>query len=263
MGILNVTPDSFSDGGLYFGEAARALERIVRMAADGADVIDVGGESTRPGSIGIAADEELKRVIPVIREAAAAVGVPISVDTSKSEVAREALRSGASIVNDVTGLRGDRRLASVVADHGAGVILMHMRGTPRTMQENPSYTDVVAEVIADLRSSIDAALAAGIARERIVVDPGIGFGKTLDHNLEILRRLGELRCLGRPIMVRVSRKSFLGTILDKGVGERLTGTLAASATAIMNGADFLRAHDTRETVEAARVVDAIMGKGRA
>lgn len=263
VGILNATPDSFSDGGAYFGDIEKAVKHIVRMAADGADVIDVGGESTRPGSIGVTADEELKRVIPIIREASQAVRIPISIDTSKSEVALEALRNGASIVNDVTALRGDPRLASVVSDYGAGLILMHMRGMPRTMQEDPVYDDVVAEVIESLKGSIDRALAAGIREERIIIDPGIGFGKTLGHNLEILRRLSEFGILGRPIMVGVSRKSFLGTILGKEVGERLIGTVAASAAAIMNGADFVRTHDTQEAVEAVRVLDAIMGKGRA
>jgi dihydropteroate synthase len=260
MGILNLTPDSFSDGGEYFRQEEKALERIEAMARDGADIIDVGGESTRPGSTGVSADEELARVIPVIREASKRARIPISIDTRKAEVAEEAIKSGASIVNDITGLRGDARMASVVARYGVGLVVMHMKGTPRTMQEKPTYENLIQEIIEGLRASLATARKGGIAEDRVAIDPGIGFGKTAQHNLEILNRLSEFRVLGKPLMVGVSRKSFIGKILNKDVKDCLTGTAAACAVAIMNGADIIRVHDVKEMAELARIVDAIMGK---
>ena len=261
MGILNVTPDSFSDGGEYFNKKDEAIRKIEEMVRDGADIIDIGGESTRPGADNVSAEAELDRVVPIIKEVSRNIGVPISIDTAKAAVAEAAIAGGASIVNDVTGLRGDERMASVVAKGGAGLIVMHMKGTPRTMQENPVYENLIGEIISSLRESIKTALENGVREERIIVDPGIGFGKTVGHNLEILRRLAEFRALGRPIMVGVSRKSFLGKILNADVKERLIGTAAACAIAIMNGASIIRVHDTKEMTEVARVVDAVMGRG--
>lgn len=261
MGILNCTPDSFSDGGEFFQDTGRSLKRIDEMARDGADIIDVGGESTRPGSTGVSAREEMECVIPVIREAARRIDLPISIDTSKSEVAQAAIENGASIVNDVTALKGDPRMARVVAGSGAGVILMHMKGEPRTMQENPLYEDLIGEIISGLRGSIGAALDSGISRDSIMIDPGIGFGKALRHNLEILKNLSAFKALGYPVAIGVSRKAFIGEILKKGVDGRLMGTASACSAAIMNGADVIRVHDTKEMSEVAKMTDAIMGKG--
>ncbi len=261
VGILNLTPDSFSDGGVYFKDIGKALARIEEMAQDGAHIVDIGGESTRPGSRGISADEELDRVIPVIKEASKRIDIPISIDTSKSEVAEAAIISGASLINDVTGLRSDPRMARVAAESGAGVIIMHMKGEPRTMQENPTYCDLMREILSSLRESIDIAADAGVAHDRIVVDPGIGFGKTVEHNLAILNRLSELKVLDKPIMVGVSRKSFIGSVLNKPASARLMGTVSACAIAIANGASLVRVHDTRELVDAAKIADAIKGEG--
>ncbi len=261
MGILNVTPDSFSDGGVYFRQLDRAARHIEEMVRDGADIIDIGGESTRPGSKGVGLDEELDRVVPVIRNASRITNVLISIDTSKSAVAEEAIKNGASIVNDATALRGDPRMASVVAEYGAGLIVMHMKGTPRTMQANPVYKDIAAEIVSCLKESIRIAGEAGIERERIMVDPGIGFGKTAAHNLEILARLEELAALERPVMVGVSRKSFIGTILNRDVKGRLMGTAAACAVAITNGANVIRVHDVKEMADVAKIVDAIVRRG--
>lgn len=261
MGILNITPDSFSDGGEYFNKKDLALKRIEEMAASGADIIDIGGESTRPGAGSVSVEVELDRVIPVIKEASRNINIPISIDTSKAQVAEEAIASGAAIVNDITGLRGDSRMASVVAKSGVGLIVMHMKGAPRTMQDDPVYKDLIGEIIASLKESIDIALENGIKEDKIIVDPGIGFGKATEHNLEILRRLAEFRALNRPVMVGVSRKSFLGKILNAGAKDRLMGTAAACAIAIMNGASIIRVHDIKEMVETARIADAIKGKG--
>src|SRR5919197_4532311 len=242
MGIANVTPDSFSDGGLYL-DPERAIAHGRELAADGADLLDVGGESTRPGASPVGADEELRRVGPVVGALATSEGATVSIDTSKAAVAEAALAAGATVVNDVTALRGDPELAGVCAASGCEVVLMHMLGTPRTMQEDPRYDDVVAEVKSFLRARIEAAVDAGIAQERISIDPGIGFGKTLAHNLELLRRLRELRELGRPVVVGTSRKSFLGRLTGREVGDRLGGTIASSVLALANGADILRVHD--------------------
>lgn len=246
MGILNVTPDSFY-GGSRTSLSTDAAERALRMVDEGADVIDVGGESTRPGSRPVPAEVEMERVVPAIEEIRRRSEIPISIDTTKATVAREALARGASVVNDVSALRFDPELAAVVAEGGASVILMHMQGEPETMQVAPSYADVVAEVVAFLTARVEAAVAAGIPRARILVDPGIGFGKRLEDNLALLRGLPRLRALGCPIVVGLSRKRFLGDLLGGlAVEERLEGTIAANAVAVVNGADVLRVHDVRE-----------------
>jgi dihydropteroate synthase len=249
MGVVNVTPDSFSDGGVNFdpGDAAASARR---MLAEGAAIVDVGGESTRPGADGVNADAELRRVVPVLE--ALEGEVPVSIDTSKAEVARRALELGAELVNDVTALRADPELAAAVAESGAYLCLMHMQGEPRTMQLDPRYDDVVSEVAAFLEERLGVAVAAGIAEERVCLDPGIGFGKTVEHNFELIRRLGELTALGRPVLVGISRKSSLGKLL--GDPDATTGSVAASVGAAVaayeRGATILRVHDVREHVEA-------------
>jgi len=257
MGILNVTPDSFSDGGKFLDPEA-AVARGVRMLAEGADIVDVGGESTRPGSEPVSEAREIERVVPVIAALSRLPGALVSVDTTKARVAEEALAAGAAIINDVTALRGDPRMASVAAASGAGVVLMHMLGSPKSMQESPVYGDVVAEIAAFLKERMAAAAAAGIARDAVVVDPGIGFGKTLEHNLEILRRLREFAALGRPLLVGPSRKSFIGGILD-GLPpkDRLEGTAAAVALCAAGGAAIVRVHDVLAMSRVVRVADAI------
>jgi dihydropteroate synthase len=257
MGVVNVTPDSFSDGGLYLDpEAAIAHGR--ELAAVGAEILDVGGESTRPGAEVVPEEEELRRVVPVIR-GLRDLDCQISVDTSKASVAAAALDAGAEIVNDVTALRGDPEMAGLCAERGATVVLMHMLGDPRTMQDDPRYDDVVADVSGFLAERLDAATAAGIAGERVWLDPGIGFGKTANHNMELLRRLGELRELGRPLVVGTSRKSFIGLVDGSGAGERLGGTIASSVIAAAEGADVLRVHDVAEMRQALAVAAAILG----
>jgi len=248
MGVVNVTPDSFSDGGLYL-DAEAAIAHGKELTAAGAAILDVGGESTRPGAQEVPVEEELRRVLPVI-EGLGAAGPEVSVDTSKHAVAAAALEAGATIVNDVTALRGDPEMSAVCAGAGATVILMHMAGTPRTMQDAPRYEDVVDEVKGFLAASLEAALAAGIAEERVWLDPGIGFGKSAEHNLELLRRLGELRELGRPLVVGTSRKSFIGRLDGSGAGERLGGTIASSVLAVAEGAEVLRVHDVAEMAQA-------------
>jgi len=250
MGILNVTPDSFSDGGRFLSPDA-AVKRALIMEKEGADIIDVGGESSRPGAEPVPVEEELRRVIPVLERLRGKLRIPISIDTTKAEVAEAALRAGASIVNDISALRFDPAMASVVAEFGAGLVLMHMLGTPKTMQQDPHYEDVVREVREFLAERALYAQSQGIPREAIAVDPGIGFGKTVEHNLELLRRLPELVELGFPVLVGPSRKSFIGAILGLGVEERLEGTLAACAVAVVRGADILRVHDVREVRRAA------------
>jgi dihydropteroate synthase len=248
MGVVNVTPDSFSDGGVNF-DPDDAVASARRMLDEGAAIVDVGGESTRPGAEGVTVDEELRRVVPVLEQLD---GLPVSIDTSKAEVARRALELGAELVNDVTALRGDPRLAEVVAGSDAYLCLMHMQGEPRTMQADPRYDDVVSEVAAFLEERLRAAVEAGIAEERICVDPGIGFGKTVEHNFELIRRLDELTALGRPVVVGFSRKSSLGKLL--GDPDATTGSVAASVGAAVaayeRGATILRVHDVREHVEA-------------
>lgn len=261
MGVLNVTPDSFSDGGLFV-DPERALDQARRMTEEGADLIDIGGESTRPGAASVSEREELRRVLPVIRLLRRKLPVPISIDTTKAAVAAAALDAGAEIVNDVSAGSGDREMIPLIARTGAGIVLMHRRGTPRTMQRQPRYRDVVAEVRRTLAERIEIALAAGIRRESIAVDPGIGFGKTVDHNLALLAGIQELVGLGVPVVVGVSRKSFLGEILGVAVQDRVEGTLAASLIAVAGGARVIRVHDVLPTVRALRVAEAIWSAGR-
>jgi dihydropteroate synthase len=257
MGVVNVTPDSFSDGGLHLDpDAAAAAAR--RMVADGAAIVDVGGESTRPGSEGVSTEEELGRVVPVLERLQGAV--PVSIDTAKSEVARRALELGAVLVNDVTAFRADPALAEVAAQHDAYVCLMHMKGEPRTMQVDPRYDDVVSEVAAFLEERLAFAVAHGVREDRICLDPGIGFGKTLEHNIELLRRLDVLLALGRPVLVGLSRKSTLGKLAgdSKAKTGPLSASLAAAVAAYERGATILRVHDVREHVEALAVVRALV-----
>jgi dihydropteroate synthase len=256
MGIINVTPDSFSDGGLFL-EPERAIRHARELVAGGADLLDVGGESTRPGARAVTAEEELARVAPVIA-GLGELDVPISIDTSKVTVAEAALDAGAEIVNDVTAMRAEPELAQLCAQRGCEVVLMHMQGDPRTMQENPTYGDVVDDVKAFLVERIEAATDGGVAEDRIWVDPGIGFGKTVEHNLELLGRLGELRELGRPIVVGTSRKSFLGRLTHREVTDRLGATIASSVLALRAGAEVLRVHDVAEVEQAVRVAEAIL-----
>jgi dihydropteroate synthase len=249
MGVVNVTPDSFSDGGLYLDPAA-AIARGRELAAEGADLLDVGGESTRPGSDPVSAGVELDRVLPVIEGLVGAGAAPVSVDTMKAEVARQALAAGASFVNDVTALRHDPEMAGVIAEAGVPVCLMHMLGTPKTMQQDPRYQDVVAEVSEFLLERAAAAEAAGVPRDLICLDPGIGFGKTLDHNLELLAHLERLAGLGYPLLIAVSRKRFLGAITGRGEADRLAATIAANVAALERGAWMFRVHDVRPNREA-------------
>ena len=256
MGIVNVTPDSFSDGGRYF-DAARAVAHGERMAHEGADLIDVGGESTRPGVLPVSAEEEIARVIPVIRGLRRKISLPISIDTMKSQVARAALDEGADVINDISALGFDAAMASLAAAEKAPVVLMHMQGTPRTMQQSPSYGDVVEEVRTYLHSRMQFAVESGVETERIVIDPGIGFGKNLEHNLALLRGLSALTALGRPVLVGTSRKTFLGKLLDAAPEERLEGSLAAAVAAVLAGANIVRVHDVKEAVRAVRIADAL------
>ena len=258
MGVLNVTPDSFSDGGLFLDHDT-AFKHALRMAEEGADIIDIGGESTRPGSDEVPVDQEIDRTAPVVKRLAAELDIPISIDTRKAEVARAALAAGAVIVNDVAGGR-DPGMFGVVRDFGAGLVLMHMLGEPKTMQEDPRYEDVVREVREYLGARLDAAVAAGIERDRLCIDPGLGFGKTYEHNLELMRDIDSLLDLGAPLLVGPSRKSFVGKALgDAPMEERLEGTLAAVAWMAGRGAHVVRVHDVKETVRVLRVVDAIRG----
>ncbi len=258
MGILNVTPDSFSDGG-QFVAADRARAHAHEMVAAGADIIDVGGESTRPGADPVPEDEELRRILPIIERLSVELPVPLSVDTYKASVARKALEAGASMVNDISGLRYSPDMAKIVADSGAALVIMHIKGKPRNMQQNPKYDDVVGEIIDYLEESIETAEKAGVDREKIVIDPGIGFGKNLAHNLELIDRLDELRVLGRPIMLGTSRKKFIGTILDISVPEqRVNGTAASVALGIARGAAIFRVHDVAQMVQVARMTDAMV-----
>jgi len=258
MGVVNVTPDSFSDGGLHL-ERDAAVRHALALAGAGADLIDVGGESTRPGAAEVPLQVELDRVLPVIEAVRATSDVPVSVDTRKAAVAREALRLGAVLVNDVSGLGHDPALATVVAESGAALALMHIQGTPETMQADPRYEDVVAEVIEFLSARVDRAVAAGVARERIWLDPGIGFGKTTGHNLFLLRHLAELRVLGAPILVGTSRKRFIGALSgERPPEQRLPGSLASiAAVAVLHGADVVRVHDVGEARDALAVADAL------
>lgn len=259
MGVLNVTPDSFSDGGKFF-EVESALARARQMVEEGADILDVGGESTRPGAEPVSAEEEMRRVLPVIRGIREFSDVPISIDTYKAPVARAALQAGAQIINDISGLTLDPDLAYVAAQSGAWLVVMHILGTPRTMQQQIHYDDVVGDILAFLRRQMAVAEAAGVPRHRLIADPGIGFGKTAQHNLEIVRRLREFQTLGVPILIGPSRKSFIGKVLDLPPDQRVEGTAAAVAIAIWNGASIVRVHDVLPMVRVARMTDALLGR---
>jgi dihydropteroate synthase len=257
MGILNVTRDSFSDGGLYF-DKSEAIKRAIQMVEEGADIIDIGGESTRPGSEPITIEEELRRTIPVIEVLSKEVDVPISIDTYKSEVAKKALDAGASMVNDISGLRFDPEMSKVVSAYKVPVVIMHIKGTPKDMQQNPVYEALIPEITDYLRDCIILAIESGISEDKIIIDPGIGFGKTFNHNLEIINNLHEFTFLEKPILIGLSRKAFIGKILgDAPVTDRLEGTAAAVAISIMNGANIVRVHDVKEMVKVTKVADAI------
>jgi len=256
MGTLNVTPDSFSDGGQYL-ESNTAIERGITMAREGADIIDVGGESTRPYSRKITVSEELDRVVPVIEGLKKELAIPISIDTCKGEVAQGALKAGASMINDISALRFDPDMASIVAEAGVPVILMHMKGMPENMQKNPTYGDLIPEIFDFLEDAIERSVSAGIKRDLIIVDPGIGFGKTFDHNLKIIKELSRFESLERPVLLGTSNKAFIGHILGKEVYERDTGTMATIAYGVINGAHIVRVHNVRKAVETVRMIEAI------
>lgn len=261
MGVLNITPDSFSDGGKYISKTNNkvnlnaVIEDALKMETDGADFIDVGGESTRPGSETISISKELERVIPVISELKKKISLPISIDTNKSEVAEESLKAGACIVNDISGFRFDERIAEVTAKFNASCILMHIKGTPKVMQKNPVYKNVVKEVYDYLQDSVDLAKRKGV--KQIIIDIGIGFGKSLEHNIELLKNLNKFKKLNCPILIGVSRKSFIDKIYPAPVKDRLEGTIAANTIGIMNGANIIRVHDVLENIKAVRVIDKI------
>ncbi len=253
VGIVNVTPDSFSDGGEFF-EPQRAADRCLQLVEEGADLLDVGGESSRPGAEEVSEEQELERVMPVLEKVSGRIPIPLSIDTVKPRVAREALSAGATIVNDISGLRSEEMVA-VVAERKAAVVVMHMKGTPRTMQDNPRYDDLMTEITDFLEERVSFATSHGVAMDKIMVDPGIGFGKTADDNYEVINRLGELRCLGRPIVVGPSRKSFIGKVTQAGPAQRLFGTAAAVAWCIANGANVVRVHDVKEMKEVTAIAD--------
>jgi dihydropteroate synthase len=256
MGVVNVTPDSFSDGGLFL-DADAAVEHGLRLTAEGADILDIGGESTRPGADPVGEDEELRRVVPVIERLVRSGQARLSIDTTKAAVARAALAAGASLVNDVSALRFDPAMAGLVAETGAGCCLMHMLGEPRTMQEDPRYGDVVSDVKSFLEERLAFAVAEGVDEERVWLDPGIGFGKTVEHNLELLRRLDEIVAIGRPVVVGTSRKSFLGKLAGgRAHGERLPGTIATNVLALERGASVFRVHDVAQNADALAVAAA-------
>ena len=259
MGVLNITPDSFSDGGKYFDSAVmldKVIDDALLMQKAGADFIDIGGESTRPGAQKVSIAEELERVVPVVNALSRKLSIPISIDTYKSEVADECLKEGACIVNDISGFRFDKDIAAVTAKHNASCVLMHIKGTPENMQKDPVYNGVVMEVLNYLRTSAKIAKEAGISQ--IIIDPGIGFGKTLEHNLELIRNVGVLRELGYPVLIGLSRKSFIDKIFPTPVDERIFGTISASTVAINCGADILRVHDVNENFKAVKIADKIL-----
>ncbi len=260
-GVVNLTPDSFSGDGLCCSATgcyplSAVLDHAGQLAGDGADIIEVGGESSRPGARPVTVKEELSRVIPAIKAISKKIKVPLAVDTCKPEVARAAMDNGATLINDITGLK-DPKMAKIAARCKAGVVIMHMKGNPRTMQKNPKYASLIDEIIEYLNSAIERAMTAGIDREKIIIDPGICFGKTLEHNLEILRKLGEFRVLGRPIMVGTSRKSFIGKILNAAADERVFGTVASCVLAVKNGAKLVRVHDVKEVKQALRIIESV------
>ena len=256
MGVLNVTPDSFSDGGHYF-QRDQAIAHGMAMAEDGADIIDVGGESTRPYSQKVSFREEQDRVIPVIQGLRKELKIPISIDTLKAEVAEEALVAGASIINDISALRFDSRMVSVAAKGGVPIVIMHMKGNPSSMQDNPVYNHLIPEIMGFLARATDRAVEGGIDKTSIILDPGIGFGKTFDHNLEIIRELHQFKALGTPILLGTSRKAFIGHLLDKEARERDTGTMATISAGVMNGAHIVRVHNVKEALETVKIIDAI------
>ncbi|MFH1406719.1 MAG: dihydropteroate synthase [Candidatus Omnitrophota bacterium] len=257
MAIINRTPDSFSDGGIMMNDTY-AMNSARRFVKKGADILDVGGESTRPGANRVSAKEEIRRTVPFVKKLAKSLDVPISIDTTKSEVAEAALDAGAVMVNDISGLRRDKKIAKVIARHKAGCVIMHSKGTPKTMQKNPAYKNLMREVMDSLKKSIEAALSAGVDKNKIIIDPGIGFGKTLEHNLRILKSLKELEVLNMPIMIGTSRKSFIGNVLDRPLSDRVFGTAASVAWAAANGAHIVRVHDVDEMKQVASLIDAII-----
>jgi dihydropteroate synthase len=257
VGVLNITPDSFSDGGQNFS-LTRAVERAIEMETEGADVIEIGGESTRPGATPVPVEQELERVLPVLQALQGRLKIPISVDTYKNQVARQALASGASIINDISALRFDEAIADTIAQTGAGLILMHMRGEPSTMQQIAPSENIFAEVCADMEKAMQKAVSRGVQQQQMVFDPGIGFGKTLEQNLAILNHLERFAELNLPIMIGASRKSFIGRITGRPADQRIFGTAASVATAILRGAHMVRVHDVREMVEVTRLTDAIV-----
>jgi dihydropteroate synthase len=256
MGILNVTPDSFSDGGRYL-EARKAIARGIELAEQGADIIDIGGESTRPGARPLSAPEEIERVVPVVRELRRVISIPLSIDTVKAEVARAALDAGADVVNDISALRFDPDMISLIVEEKVPVVLMHMQGTPRTMQESPRYQNVLQEVKDFLRSRVAFSVERGVAPGQIVIDPGIGFGKDLEHNLALIRGISTLTSLAQPVLVGPSRKTFIGKILNVGPDDRLEGSLAAAVAAVLGGANMIRMHDVKEARRAMALADAL------
>jgi len=261
MGILNPTPDSFYEGGKHENKND-AVNAAYRMVHEGADIIDIGGQSTRPGSNPVTTEKELARILPIIEEIAGKIDVPISIDTSNHVVAEESLKSGAVLINDITGLKGDEKMAGVVSKYGAGVVLMHIKGTPKDMQDDPAYDNLIEEIISYLRDSVRIGANAGISHEKMIIDPGIGFGKTEEHNFSIINRLSEFKQLGKPILIGVSRKSFIGNTLKLTVDERIFGTAACVALSIANGANIVRVHDVKQMKEIARMTDAIAREGR-
>lgn len=256
MGILNVTPDSFSDGGKY-NKTDAAIERALRMVAEGADIIDIGAESTRPGAPEVSEEEELERILPVVKVLLEKTDVVLSIDTYKAKVAEECLKLGAGIINDISGLNADDRMAEVISDYDAYCILMHMQGTPKTMQKSPHYGEVISDIINELRNTLKKAELSGIKPEKIMLDPGIGFGKTQEHNLEIINNLKEFKTLGKPLLVGASRKTFIGKILGTETNNRLEGSIATAVISSLNGANVIRVHDVEESVRAIKVTDKI------
>jgi dihydropteroate synthase len=258
MGILNLTDDSFSADGIY-KDPERAKEVALQMVEDGADIIDLGGESTRPGAACVSLDEEEERVLPVVRKLVQnKIGVPISIDTTKAELAKAALKEGACIVNDISGLRFDPQMAKSIAQFGAGCVLMHIKGTPQTMQKHPFYTSLIKEIMESLKESISLAVASGIDKKKIIVDPGIGFGKTTEHNLQIIKRLKDFTKLDFPILIGTSRKSFIGNVLNVPAQKRTWGTAATVAASILNGAHIVRVHDVKQMSQVVKMIDAIV-----
>ncbi len=261
MGVVNVTPDSFSDGGKFFDVNA-AVAQALELAAQGAEILDLGGESTRPGAEPVNETEELRRILPVVRQLVGRVGIPISVDTMKPAVARAALAAGASIINDVAANREDGLMWEIVAEFKAGYVCMHARGTPRTMQENPVYRDIVREAGEYFQERLERLNANGVAADQIVLDVGIGFGKTAEHNLQLLGNLRSFTTMARPLLIGVSRKSFIGKVLGADLNERLPASLACACLAIESGAQIIRAHDVAETVQAVRMTEAVLARKR-